>query len=359
VLVRIFPPRGQIQETRMDPVSQAVVGAAVAQAALTGRLGKRAFACGAVGGLLPDLDVLIRSSADPLLAVEMHRHFTHALAMVPLGGLIAALPFLARRKSRQDGRAVLAASLLGYLSHAPLDVFTSYGTLWRWPFSGTRLELDWISIVDPLFTIPLLILTLVARARSSGRIALLALAFALAYIGLGGLLHHRAQAVQTELAASRGHVVERGRVMPTLGNMIVWRSLYRSGGELHADAIRVLPFGPAAVVEGGSIARATAPPPGVAVAGAVEQRFARDLARFAWFADGFVARDPADPTVFADMRYSLDTSGFEPLWGVRFHTDGREDPVEWVELMRHGERAAVELWQLVTGRSPHLRAWLL
>jgi inner membrane protein len=84
----------------LDPVSQAVVGATAAQVFLTDRLGKQAFACGAVGGLLPDLDVLIRSTSDPLLAVEMHRHFTHALALVPIGGLIAALPFLSVRDNR-------------------------------------------------------------------------------------------------------------------------------------------------------------------------------------------------------------------------------------------------------------------
>lgn len=344
----------------MDPVSQALVGAVTAQAALTGRLGKRAFACGAVGGLLPDLDVLIRSSSDPLLAMEMHRHFTHALVMVPLGGLVAALPFLARRANRPDRGAILVACLLGYLAHAPLDVATSYGTLWLWPFSQARLQLDWISIVDPLFTLPLLVLALLARARSSARIAWLALAFALAYIGLGSVLHHRAQAVQAELAATRGHAVERGRVMPTLGNLVVWRSVYSAAGAIHADAIRVLPFGPPEVVEGGRVPRVAAPPPGApgSAAGALGLRFRRDFARFAWFADGFVAADPADPSVLADMRYSMDTAGFAPLWGVRFHTDGRAVPVEWVELIDHRERALTELWQLVTGRSPHLRAWL-
>lgn len=122
----------------MDPVSQAVVGATAAQFALTDRLGKRAFACGAVGGLLPDLDVLIRSAADPLLAVEMHRHFTHALAMVPAGGAIAALPFLMTRDNRQRWRAIVAACTLGYASHAPLDVLTSYGTLWLGPMRSKR-----------------------------------------------------------------------------------------------------------------------------------------------------------------------------------------------------------------------------
>jgi inner membrane protein len=145
--------------------------------------------------------------------------------------------------------------------------------------------------------------------------------------------------------------------MPTLGNMVVWRSVYSAGGAIHADAIRVLPFGPPEVVEGGRVPQVAAPP---AVAGAaLGARFRRDFGRFAWFADGFVAADPADPSVLADMRYSVDTAGFEPLWGVRFHVDGRDVPVEWVELMQHRERALVELWQLVTGRSPHLRAWLL
>jgi inner membrane protein len=93
--------------------------------------------------------------------------------------------------------------------------------------------------------------------------------------------------------------------------------------------------------------------------GALGERFVRDFARFAWFADGFVARDPADPAVLADMRYSLDPGGFQPLWGVRFHTDGRENPVEWVELMRGRGRGFSELWQLITARSPRLRSWLL
>lgn len=342
----------------MDPVSQAVVGAVAAQSVLTGRLGKKAFACGAVGGVLPDLDVLIRSSADPLLAMEMHRHFTHSLAFVPLGGLIAALPFLLVKGDRAQWREILAACTLGWASHAPLDILTSYGTLWLWPFSRTRLELDWMSIVDPLFTVPLLALALLARARSSARLARVAAVFALAYVALGGLLHRNATTVQAGLAHSRGHAIEHGRVMPTLGNVVVWRSVYAAGGEIHADAVRVTPFGARAVAKGERLPRLTEPPE-LPADPALRDRFERDFARFSWFADDLVARDPADPTAFADMRYSLATGGFVPLWGVRFHADGREPPVEWVELMRHRERAFTELWQLLTGRSPHLRAWLL
>lgn len=343
----------------MDPVSQAVVGAAAAQVATTGRLGKLAFACGAVGGVLPDIDVVIRSVTDPLLAVEMHRHFTHSLALVPVGGAIAALPFLLKRDNRRRAGPILAACTLGYASHAPLDVLTSYGTLWWWPFSRARLELDWMSIVDPLFTLPLLLLTVLAAVRTSRWLAHAAAFFALAYIALGGALHHRALTVQQGLAAARGHAIERGRVMPTLGNVLAWRSVYVADGQIHADAIRVTPLGATAVIEGQRVPLLTAPPAESTADEALAARFARDFARFAWFADGFVARDPADPSALGDMRYSLATEGFEPLWGIRFHVDGRAVPVEWAELMRHRESGFVELWQLVTGTSPHLRAWLL
>jgi inner membrane protein len=344
----------------VDPVSQAVVGAVAVQAAFTRSLGARAALYGAVGGVLADADVLIRSAGDPLLTVEMHRHFTHSLAFVPLGGVLAALPFLALRSERARWRSVVAACTLGYATHAPLDVLTSYGTLWLWPFSRERLELDWMSIVDPLFTLPLLVLAVLAALRASRRIALAAAASGLLYIALGGVLHQRAATVARSLAATRGHAVAQARVMPTLGNLLVWRSVYVADGAIHADAIRVAPWASAAVLGGDSIALVDAPPLPDDVPPALRARRARDFGRFAWFADGFVARDPADPTVLGDMRYSLSTEGFEPLWGVRFHADGRAVPVEWVSMTsRRGGDSLAELWQLITGRAPRLHVWLL
>jgi len=140
-----------------------------------------------------------------------------------------------------------------------------------------------------------------------------------------GALHHRGATVQGGLAASRGHQVEHSRVMPTLGNCSYGDRLRRRW-EIHADAIRVVPFGAPAVVEGKRV-RYTPAVERTWPVGSARERFVRDFARFAWFADGFVARDPADPTVLADMRYSLDPGEFEPLWGVRFHTRRPGEPV--------------------------------
>ena len=51
---------------------------------------RRAAFIGLVAGVLADADVFIRAD-DPLIVLEYHRHFTHALLFVPVGALIAAL----------------------------------------------------------------------------------------------------------------------------------------------------------------------------------------------------------------------------------------------------------------------------
>ena len=75
----------------MDPVSQGAFGAIFAQTVS----GKRKYIAGAIlgclAGLAPDLDILIRSSSDPLLGLEFHRQFTHSLVFIPFGALIVAL----------------------------------------------------------------------------------------------------------------------------------------------------------------------------------------------------------------------------------------------------------------------------
>src|SRR5689334_9710027 len=114
----------------MDPVTQGALGAAVSLALLSKRVplsSARLAWVGALGGMAADLDVLIRSDTDPLLAVEFHRHFTHSLAFIPIGGLLASLPWFASRSLRQHARFVVLASTLGYATHAVLDACTTYG----------------------------------------------------------------------------------------------------------------------------------------------------------------------------------------------------------------------------------------
>ena len=53
-------------------------------------------------------------------------------------------------------------AIMGTLSHGLLDACTSYGTRLYWPFSQYRESWDLISIIDPLFTLPMLALLIAA-----------------------------------------------------------------------------------------------------------------------------------------------------------------------------------------------------
>jgi inner membrane protein len=310
----------------MDPITQTILGATAALALARGGLGRRAAIPGAVGGEIPDIDLLLPGS-DPALPMEFHRHFTHALCFVPAGGLLAAAPLLLLPRWRRDWKAVLAAATVGCATHGLLDSCTTYGTHLLWPFSHRRVAWDIVSIVDPVFTVVLATGLLWALCRRSAWPARAGLCLCLAWLGLGALQHGRAEAAQARVAAARGHEPLRGRVMPTLGNIIVWRSIYEAGGALHADAIRAGP-GPTTVREGEAIAvlRLQDLPP----QSRASPRVLRVLWRFARFADGYVAPVPGEPRVVGDMRYSRDAGGFAPLWGIEIDADG----VTWASLPR-------------------------
>lgn len=321
----------------MDPLTHAVLGAAAAQAALGRTLGRRALLAGAAGGMMPDADLLLMPLSDPALPWELHRHASHAFLFVPIGGLLTAMLFLPWGWWRRRWKALLGAATLAYATHGPLDCCTSWGTMWLWPLSGARLSWDLVPIIDPVFTL-ILLAGVVRSLRGSRRApALAALGFATAYLGLASWQHAAALEAQRDLAARRGHTIDRGRVMPTLGNVVIWRSLYDSGGRLHADALRVLPGRPVEARGGASLERltpATWPDDRPDLA-----HLAGLLRRFDAMADGYLARTPGRPGIVGDMRYSIEAGGFSPLWGIEMGAGPREGRASWVDLARDGRGA--------------------
>jgi inner membrane protein len=330
----------------LDTVTQILIGAAAGQAAQGRPLGRKAALLGGVAGLLPDLDVFLSSASDPMVALETHRGFTHALAFVPFGAAVAVVPFLALRSVRGRARASYLAALAGYATHAPLDAFTSYGTQLLWPFSSARVALPAVSIVDPIFTLALGVGLAVALWRAVPAPAAAALVFCLGWLGLGLAQNVRATDVQARLAEARGHAVAHARVDPTLGNQLLWRSVYRDGeGRLHADAIR-LPLPGAATVRTGTSAPALRAEDVTALAPG-DPRVARAARIWFWFADGLVAPGPVAGS-FGDARYAADPAGFAALWALRIRPD---DPAGPVARIGGGARSltVAQLWAEVLG----------
>jgi len=298
----------------MDIVTQGLLGGVLGQS--VAREGEKRIATlvGVVSGMLADADILIQSSSDPLLNIEFHRHFSHSLIFIPFGALIAALmlwPVL--RKRLQFSRIYLYA-LAGFSLSGVLDACTSYGTHLLWPFSDERIAFHIIAIVDPVFTLILflgLVFGLRMQARQFARYALL---LASAYMGLGFIQMQRAELVAAELATSRGHVPVKSVVKPTMGNLLLWRSVYIYSGRIYVDGVRVSPTGPTKIYTGGSVGLFD--PVGVFPELERDTVLSGDIERFTRFSDGFVSIHPEHPNVLGDIRYSMLPTSVSPLWGI-------------------------------------------
>ena len=303
----------------MDILTQGLVGGVLAQSLARKNERNIATLVGVVAGLLADADILIRSSSDPLLNIEYHRHFTHSLVFIPVGAAIAMLllwPFVHRHLSA--GRLYLF-SLAGYSMSGALDAFTSYGTHLFWPFSDERVALNIISIVDPVFTLILLVTLLTGLQLGQRKVAFAGLFLCMMYLGMGFVQLQRAGQVAEDLRDKRGHLAMQSVVKPTLANLVLWRSVYIHEDRIHVDAIRVGLFDAGRVFEGESVARFSLDRdlPQLDESSVLYA----DIVRFLSFSDGYVALDPVQANVLGDIRYSMLPVSARPLWGIVIDPD--------------------------------------
>jgi len=322
----------------MDPLSQAVVGAAVTQSVAPKQHLGTITLLGALAGMAPDLDVLIRSSTDPLLFLEYHRQFTHSFFFIPFGGLICALAFWPFAKRCLSFRHTYFVTTLGYATHGLLDACTTYGTLLFWPFSLERIAWNTIAVIDPLFTIPLLTFVVAAVIRRSVVWSRIGLFVALCYLGLGYIQRERAESVGETLALGRDHREVSVSAKPTLGNLLLWKVIYQYEGRFWVDAVRV--GGQPLVYSGGSVAVLDIPGQFPWLKEGSQQ--AKDLARFDWFSSGYLAVDNNDPLRVIDMRYSMLPNEIEGLWGIRLDESAASGQHVTYEVRRSVDKTRID-----------------
>lgn len=195
-----------------------------------------------------------------------------------------------------------------------MDAFTSYGTHLLWPLSESRIALNIISVIDPAFTLILLIAAICAFKQRTALFAYLGLGAASFYLLIGWTQLQRAESMAYTVAEVRGHHIDRLLVKPTLGNLLLWRSVYESNGRFHVDAIRVGIFSEPHIYPGESIekfdlAEYSHQLPKNSV-------LTKDITRFTYFSDGFVALLPGKPDLLVDVRYSSLPTTTTPLWAI-------------------------------------------
>ncbi len=235
----------------MDSISQAALGSAVVLATLGRRTAAwKAALWGAAAGTLPDLDAFI-DHGEPLLNMVRHRAESHslfflALVSAPLGWLVARL-----QGERQLWRRWWLALALALLTHPLLDVLTVYGTQLLQPFTDHPYGVGSMFIIDPLYTLPLLIGLGVALGRrqfAGLRANTAGLALSTLYLAWSVLAQAQVeQRVRAQLARE-GEASAAILVTPTPLNTVAWRVVvmqpggYREGFYSLLDGDRPIRF---------------------------------------------------------------------------------------------------------------------
>ena len=211
----------------MDSVSQIVLGAAACHVIAGKQLGRKALILGAALGTLPDLDVLI-NYGDVVSNYTKHRGFSHSLIVLTL--LTPIISFFLRRFSSLkniNNTKLLLAIWLALVTHPILDSFTVYGTQLFWPL--TRPPESWASIfiIDPIYTIPLIItgLWVLFKKPHFAHLSLIGLVLSSSYLAWG--LYAKTQIIQhirSELHR-QGISYTTLKVTPERFNTLNWRGI--------------------------------------------------------------------------------------------------------------------------------------
>ncbi len=311
----------------MDIVTHALLGAVAARSFSQHQHRRAATIIGAIAALLPDLDVLIRSSSDVLMTLTYHRHFTHSLLFAPLAALVASLFLWPLFRRHLSNTRLYGYALTGYISACLLDVCTSYGTYLLWPLVDKPLSLNIIAVIDPVFSLFLILALSLAAYLKQPTWCWFGLACAIAYLAMGSLQHQRAYQAAETLAEQRGVTPGRIIIKPTLANILLWRAVTVEGDVVWADAIRVgLSDKPKAYM--GSSTTLIDPtewnnlPP--------NSRAYQDLNRFYRLADHMLVTHPRHSHVVGDLRYAMLPDSVEPMWGIRIDPDNPDAPTEFL-----------------------------
>lgn len=215
----------------MDSLSQIVLGGAVAAAIAPAGHRRAALLAGAALGTLPDLDALILAftATDPVAVMTEHRSYSHSLLVLPW---VAALIWWGFKRFG-NGRVAQAparwfwAMLLALITHPLLDAFTVYGTQLWWPLTPPPTMWSSVFIIDPLYTVWLLLACIVAwfaRARPLAQRALVAgLVLSTGYLGWSLLAKHQVEREADRALAAMGLGDAPRFSVATPFNTVLWQ----------------------------------------------------------------------------------------------------------------------------------------
>lgn len=303
----------------MDSVTQIALGASVAAVCVPKEHRRKAALMGAALGTLPDLDVYI-DYGSAVSNFTLHRGFSHSLiVLAPFSVLLWSILKQYSRVIKEMPTAWFWAICLPLITHPLLDAHTAYGTQLLWPLAFTPTMWSTIFIIDPLYTLPMLIalitVLIAPRSMATRKTLVLGLTLSTIYLGWSWVAKY-----QVHQHVYRSPEVDPSEVKifttPTPFNTLMWRIVVLDDDEylegyyhfLYPDTIKFNrhQINQPLLNEGNAIA---------------------SVKQLQWFADSFNRADVIDGyLVISDLRM-----GFEDNYAFR-HQVARRDEDAWIPI---------------------------
>ncbi|HAV25659.1 MAG TPA: metal-dependent hydrolase [Bacteroidetes bacterium] len=230
----------------MDSITQAALGAAIGEAMLGRKIGSKAAIVGAIIATIPDLDIALLPFYSAVDRISIHRGFSHSILFSLIGAFLFALVLLKMKWTKEINYSKLwLVSWLALITHVLLDAFTTYGTQLFLPFSNYRVSFDTINVVDPFYTVPLLIglitsLSINRFKRSRTKPVLIGLALSTIYLIVTIGVKQKIENVFDANLAKQGVIYDDLLTVPVSVGSINWYGVGKTDESLFIGKFNVM-----------------------------------------------------------------------------------------------------------------------
>ena len=212
----------------MDSLTQLTLGAAVGEMVAGKKAGNKAILWGAIAGTIPDLDIIAGYFMNTVNSMAFHRTVTHSITFAILLSPILGFGLKKLYKNLDiTWKHWTLLFILGFITHALLDCFTTWGTQLFWPFYDIRIAFKSIFVIDPLYTLPLLaclvwLMFLPKDSLKRRRLNTVGLSISTAYLALTLIVKYQANKVFESSFEQNNMAIERYSTRPSPLNIILW-----------------------------------------------------------------------------------------------------------------------------------------
>ena len=211
----------------MDSVSHIIIGAAIGETFLGKKIGRWGMLVGAIAKSAPDFDLFYTGLGDPRAYMCEHRAHTHSLIVEAIYAIPIAWLLIKLFKQKISFPRMLVFMLTCLWGHSLLDWCTNFGTQLLLPFSSENYSLNTLAIVDLLFTLPMLVMILIAVFHKKNearrfKLAKVTLIYCCVYLGITFINKAQAESIIKESIAKNNIPVTAHMTNPTMLNNVLW-----------------------------------------------------------------------------------------------------------------------------------------